>query len=177
MIRYLAPLGGFLALAVLLWVGLGLNPRELPSPLIGKPAPHFDLPDLYQPQTRVSPADLRGEVWMLNVWASWCVSCRHEHPLLVELARGAGVRIVGLNYKDGRDEALGYLRHGGNPYRAIGYDREGAAGIEWGVYGTPETFIIDRKGIIRHKHVGPLHREVIESKILPLLRTLEAESA
>ena len=175
MIRYLLPVFAFLGLIALFWVGLGLNPRELPSPLVGRSAPIFDLPDLIEPEQRVSQHDLSGEVTLFNVFASWCVSCRREHPLLVRLSEEEGVRIIGLNYKDEREAALDYLTHGGNPYHKIGFDPRGDVGIEWGVYGTPETFIVDRHGIVHHKHTGPLHPALISETLLPLIRRLEQE--
>jgi cytochrome c biogenesis protein CcmG, thiol:disulfide interchange protein DsbE len=178
MIRFALPLGVFAMLVALLWVGLGLDPRKLPSPLIDRPAPQFSLPTLHDAGEEFSTEQMAGQVWVFNIWASWCVSCRHEHPVLIEMARTGGVPIVGLNYKDTRGEALRYLRHGGgDPYTAIAFDEDGRVGIEWGVYGTPETFVIDRKGVIRYKHVGPLHRQLVEQEILPLVRKLEAEAA
>lgn len=176
MLRYSLPLVGFLLLVGLLWVGLGLNPRELPSPLVGQPAPAFELPDLLDAERRFGREDLLGQASLLNVWASWCVSCRAEHGILVELAR-AGVPIYSLNYKDTRADAIAYLQRGGNPYRAIGFDQAGQVGIDWGVYGTPETFIIGPDGVIRYKHVGPLTRRVVEEKILPLLVSLNGDAS
>jgi cytochrome c biogenesis protein CcmG, thiol:disulfide interchange protein DsbE len=176
MLRYSLPLAGFMVLVFLLWVGLGLNPRELPSPLVGRPAPTFELPQLQDPESTFGSEDMLGQASLFNVWASWCVSCRREHALLVELAR-SGVIIYGLNYKDTRPDAFAYLREGGNPYRAIGFDEAGQVGIDWGVYGTPETFVIGPDGMIHHKHVGPLTRQVISEKILPLLATLNGESS
>jgi cytochrome c biogenesis protein CcmG, thiol:disulfide interchange protein DsbE len=172
--RYLLPLGVFLVLVVFLAIGLRLNPREVPSPLIGKPAPAFRLSQLHEPEKTFEPADLRGRVWLLNVWASWCVSCRKEHPLLVELASRKTLLIVGLNYKDDRGNGSRWLtEHGGDPYVLSAFDSDGRVGIDYGVYGVPETFLIDQTGVIRHKHIGPLTRETIEEKILPLIRELE----
>jgi len=173
MARYLIPLGVFVALVALLWVGLGLNPREVPSPFIGKPAPQFSLPRLEDPAATLSNADFKGHVSLFNVWATWCVSCRAEHEVLVELAQSKAVPIYGLNYKDERADALDWLNRLGNPYVTNGFDADGRAGIDWGVYGTPETFIIDRDGIVRHKHVGPLTRQVVEEEILPLVAKLQ----
>lgn len=175
MTRHVIPLIVFVLLLILLWVGLSLNPRELPSPLIGREAPRFDIPELYQPEGNVSSEDFKGKVTVFNVFASWCVSCRAEHHLLVDLKQ-RGVRIIGLNYKDQRRDALTYMAMaGGNPYVAIGYDLDGKVGIDWGVYGTPETFVIDKQGVIRHKFTGPLHRALIENQLMPLIAALEQE--
>lgn len=173
-VRYLLPLGMFLALAGLLYKGLSLDPREVPSPLIGKPAPAFSLPRLKQPETSISDADLKGRVWLLNVWATWCVACRAEHPLLMQLANSGRIEIYGLNYKDERDEAKRWLVQYGDPYSANAFDADGRVGINWGVYGTPETFIVDQQGIIRHKHIGPLTVDVIRDEILPMVEQLKA---
>ena len=172
--RYLLPLVIFLVLAGFLAVGLNKDPREVPSPLIGKPAPAFTLPRLDAPEQMLSTQDLRGQVWLLNVWASWCVACRQEHPLLVELARSGTVRVYGLNYKDKRDDALGLLRKSGDPYVASLSDTEGLVGIDFGVYGVPETFVIDKQGVIRFKQIGPITREALRDTLLPLLAQLEA---
>ena len=175
--RYMWPLAIFLILCGLLYVGLGLNPREVPSPLVDKPAPPFTLPSLHQEGKTISPADFKGQVWLLNVWASWCTSCRAEHELIVDMVRQHQVAIVGLNYKDQDRDAKYWLKRFGDPYTASAVDAEGEAGIDWGVYGVPETFVIDRRGMIRHKHIGPLTAESIRTKILPLLKQLEGESA
>ncbi len=175
--RYLLPLGLFVGLVALLAVGLNLNPREVPSPFIGKPAPQFTLPRLHRPEATVSPADFRGQVWLLNVWASWCVSCRAEHPVLNGLARSGEVILVGLNYKDARNDALQWLAERGDPYTVVAVDADGRVGIDWGVYGVPETFVIDKRGIIRFKHTGPVTREVLRDEILPLIRELKKEPA
>lgn len=172
MLRTAVPFVFFVLLMLLLWAGLGLNPRELPSPLVGQPAPAFELPELLDPEGRFQHEALLGQASLLNVWASWCVSCRAEHPVLMELAR-AGVPVYALNYKDTRADAIAYLRRGGNPYRAIGFDEGGQVGIDWGVYGTPETFVIGPDGVIRYKHVGPLTQRVLAEKILPLMKSLE----
>jgi cytochrome c biogenesis protein CcmG, thiol:disulfide interchange protein DsbE len=174
--RFLLPFGIFLMLLVFLAVGLTLKPSEVPSPLIGKPAPAFELPRLQDPARTLSPNDLRGKVWILNVWASWCVSCRDEHPVLVNLAKSGVVPIYGLNYKDRRDDALAWLARFGNPYAASVSDAEGKVGIDYGVYGVPETYIVDDKGMIRHKHIGPITPEVLEAKILPLVKELNAKT-
>jgi cytochrome c biogenesis protein CcmG/thiol:disulfide interchange protein DsbE len=175
--RYLLPLGLFIVLVVFLSIGLKLDPREVPSPLINKPAPAFALSELHQPQQTVSPADFKGKVWLLNVWASWCVSCRAEHPVLNQLARSSEVPILGLNYKDGREVAQQWLRQRGDPYTVSAFDEDGRAGIDWGVYGVPETFVIDKRGAIRFKHTGPIDQKVVNDKIMPLVRELEKEPA
>ena len=172
-LKFFLPLAAFVALAIVLGIGLGLNPREVPSPYIGKPAPAFSLPQLHQPQKRLAAADMRGQVWLLNVWASWCVACRVEHPLLVELSRQNKVPIYGLNYKDDPRNALEWLRQFGDPYTASISDRDGRVGIDYGVYGVPETFVIDKAGIVRHKHIGPVTPEVWERDLLPLVRQLQ----
>ena len=160
-------------LVAFLWVGLSRDPREVPSPLIGKPAPAFQLAKLHTPNETLSTADLKGTVWLLNVWASWCVSCRVEHPLLVELAKANIVPVYGLDYKDGRNEALAWLAKNGNPYTVSIVDPEGKVGIDYGVYGVPETYVIDKAGIIRHKQIGPLTPEALKQKILPMVRELQ----
>nr|MDP2191920.1 DsbE family thiol:disulfide interchange protein [Rhodoferax sp.] len=170
--RFLLPLGLFVALVVFLGIGLRLNPREIPSPFIGKPAPTFNLTQLHEPTKMISPKDMAGQVWLLNVWASWCVSCRVEHPVLMDLARQGVVPILGLNYKDGRDAGVGWLRQFGNPYKVSAFDADGRVGIDYGVYGVPETFVIDKLGVIRMKHIGPVSTEDINNKILPLIKEL-----
>ena len=171
--RLLIPLAVFVVIVGFLLVGLGRDPREVPSPLIDKPAPVFSLAQLGEPSRMLGPADLKGQVWLLNVWASWCVSCRDEHPLLVELARAKIVPIIGLNYKDEPQAGLGWLRSFGNPYTASVIDRDGRVGIDWGVYGVPETFVIDKQGTVRYKQIGPVTVDVLEKKILPLVRELQ----
>jgi cytochrome c biogenesis protein CcmG/thiol:disulfide interchange protein DsbE len=169
--RFLLPLALFLVLAGFLAVGLRLNPREVPSPLVGKPAPDFRLPQLHAVNAAFSPQDMRGKVWLLNVWASWCVSCKREHPVLVELARRNLVPLVGLNYKDDPAAGRRWLdEHGGDPYALSAVDADGRVGIDYGVYGVPETFLIDRNGVIRHKHIGPLTVEVFEEVLMPLIK-------
>ncbi|MEO1767167.1 DsbE family thiol:disulfide interchange protein [Thiobacter aerophilum] len=170
--RFLVPLFIFLVLVGFLWKGLSRDPREVPSPLVGKPAPTFHLPRLDAPEKIFSPSDMRGQVWLLNVWASWCVSCREEHPVLVELAKRRDVPLIGLNYKDQRPAALAWLERFGNPYHLSVSDADGRVGIDYGVYGVPETYVIDRAGIIRMKHIGPVTPEVLDTKILPLVAEL-----
>ena len=176
MMRFLLPLGAFVVLVVFLFVGLKLNPREVPSPLIGKPAPAFQLQQLHEPAKTLTPKDNLGKVWLLNVWASWCAACREEHPLLVQLAKSGAVPVYGLNYKDRRNDALGWLRQFGDPYVVSIADPEGRAGIDYGVYGVPETFVIDKNGLIRYKQIGPVTQEALEKKILPLVKQLQGES-
>ncbi|MBL8487078.1 MAG: DsbE family thiol:disulfide interchange protein [Rhodocyclaceae bacterium] len=172
MTRFLVPLGLFLVLAVFLAIGLNRDPREVPSPLIGKPAPAFRLEQLADPAKTFSPEDMKGKVWLLNVWASWCVSCRQEHPLLVEFARRGIAPLVGLDYKDARPDGLGWLRQFGNPYMLSAYDADGRVGIDYGVYGVPETYLIDKAGVIRHKHIGPINEEALSKKIVPMIAEL-----
>lgn len=168
------PLLIFAVLLGFLAVGLSLKPREIPSPLINKPAPAFSLPSLDAPEQKIAAQDLRGKVWILNVWASWCVACRIEHPLLVEFSRTGTVPIYGLNYKDQRDDAIRWLGKFGNPYTRSMSDMDGLVGIDFGVYGVPETFVIDKEGVIRMKHIGPVTPEVLRDDILPLVRKLGA---
>jgi cytochrome c biogenesis protein CcmG/thiol:disulfide interchange protein DsbE len=178
--RFLLPLGIFVLLVGFLAVGLKLNPREVPSPLVGKPAPVFDLPILQQPDKRFdagarrfAPSDMRGKVWLLNVWASWCVSCREEHPMLLALAKRGVMPILGLNYKDRNDEATAWLKQFGNPYDLSVVDADGRIGIDYGVYGVPETYLIDAEGVIRYKQIGPITAAILEQKILPLAAALK----
>jgi cytochrome c biogenesis protein CcmG, thiol:disulfide interchange protein DsbE len=171
--RFLWPLAIFILLIGFLAVGLKLDPREVPSPLIGKPAPAFELPVLHQPDKRFVPADMRGKVWLLNVWASWCVSCREEHPVLVELSKRGVMPILGLNYKDRAEDAQRWLDQFGNPYQLSAVDADGRIGIDYGVYGVPETYLIDAQGVIRYKQIGPITPAVLEQKILPLAKSLE----
>ncbi|HEY9379625.1 MAG TPA: DsbE family thiol:disulfide interchange protein [Burkholderiales bacterium] len=170
--RYLLPLGVFIVVAGFLFYGLNLNPREVPSPLVGKPAPTFALARLDQPTEKFAPKEMAGKVWLLNVWASWCVSCRAEHPVLVELSKQKIVPVVGLNYKDQPDDAKKWLQHFGDPYLLSISDIDGRVGIDFGVYGVPETFVIDQKGIIRYKHIGPVTADSLKEKILPLVERL-----
>lgn len=166
------PLGIFLVLAVFLAVGLNLNPREVPSPLIDKAAPAFRLPQLQDPAQTLGTDDLKDKVWILNVWASWCVACLEEHPILVEFSRQNVLPIYGLNYKDKREDALAWLGKHGNPYTLSIQDPDGRVGIDYGVYGVPETYVIDGKGVIRYKRIGPVTKQILQEKILPLVRQL-----
>ena len=172
MLRFLVPLIVFAALVGLFFVGLGKDPSILPSPLVGKPAPAFNLTQLMDPQTSFAPEQMKGKVWMLNVWASWCVSCRQEHPLFLELTRKNEIPIYGLNYKDDPNDARRWLQQLGNPYGVIASDLSGDVGIDYGVYGVPETFVIDKEGVIRYKHVGPVSREDWSKTFEPLLKKL-----
>ena len=173
MMRFILPFVIFLVLTVFLFVGLTLNPREVPSPLVGKQAPAFVLPQLQLPGKQFSPADMKGKVWLFNVWASWCAACEEEHPLLMELARQNIVPIYGMDYKDKREAALSVLERRGNPYVINVSDTDGRVGIDYGVYGVPETYVIDKQGIIQYKHIGPITVESIRNKILPLVAELE----
>ena len=190
--RFLWPLIGFVLLVVLLAVGLKLNPHDVPSPLVGKPAPVFSLAKLDAQAEAFSPKDMLGKVWLLNVWSTWCVSCRQEHPILVEMAKNPAVTLIGLNYKEVRGDGVldsdkmtadvetnlalersrGWLNKHGNPYRLSVLDLDGRVGIDYGVYGVPETYVIDKAGIIRMKQTGPITPEVFSGKILPLLTEL-----
>lgn len=170
--RFLIPLILFLVLVGFLARGLVLDPHEVPSPLVGKPAPAFELSQLANPQLKFAPAEMRGKVWLLNVWASWCVSCREEHPVLVQLAKSGLVPLYGLNYKDSREDGLRWLSQFGNPYSLSAFDGDGRVGIDYGVYGVPETYVIDKAGIIRYKQIGPVTVAVLNAKILPLVKEL-----
>jgi cytochrome c biogenesis protein CcmG/thiol:disulfide interchange protein DsbE len=171
-LRFILPLAIFLLIAFFLWRGLALNPCEVPSPLIGKPVPAFHVPVLGDPSKTLSAADLRGKVYLLNVWGSWCVSCRDEHPVLVELSKRGTIPLYGLNWKDKREDAIAWLQRFGDPYVVSGVDREGKVAIDFGVYGAPETYLVDREGIIRFKQTGPLTWKVIEERIAPLAAKL-----
>lgn len=172
----LLPLLIFGVIVVLFGIGLGLNPREVPSPLIDKPAPAFDLESLADPARRIKVSDFKGQVVLLNVWASWCVSCRQEHPVLLELSKRGVVPLYGLNYKDEREDAQAWLNRFGNPYRDSASDRDGKAGLDWGVYGVPETFVLDKAGRIRHKHTGPVTEQALSETLLPLVARLQQEA-
>ena len=187
--KFLIPLGLFLGLVVFLAIGLNRDPREIPSPLIGKPAPAFALPTLESDQT-FGPANLQGKVWMLNVWATWCVACREEHPVLVAFSQKNNVPIIGLSYKEiqpqdpaaklpladklqlARERSQVWLKRHGDPYATSVMDLEGRVGIQYGVYGVPETYVIDKQGVIRYKRVGVVTPELLADKILPLIEEL-----
>jgi cytochrome c biogenesis protein CcmG/thiol:disulfide interchange protein DsbE len=175
-LRFILPLMAFLVMVVFLGIGLKLDPHEVPSPHINKPAPAFTLPQLHEPQKTFSPADMKGKVWLLNVWASWCVSCRQEHVYLTEFARDGSINLMGLNYKDEPAAAMQWLERLGNPYKISISDIDGMAGLDWGVYGVPETFIIDKKGIVRHKQTGPVDPTILQTIIMPLIEQLNRES-
>jgi cytochrome c biogenesis protein CcmG/thiol:disulfide interchange protein DsbE len=170
--RFLLPLALFVVVVGFLAVGLTLNPRELPSPLVGKPAPAFLLPQLHDQAKVFSPNEMTGKVWLLNFWASWCGGCKEEHPVLLHLAQSGEVPIYGMDYKDSRDEALTWLRRQGNPYPLTAVDEAGRIGINYGVYGVPETYVIDKAGVIRYKQIGPLDDDVVTKTILPLVKEL-----
>lgn len=167
-------LGVFVALVLLLAVGLRLNPREVPSPLIGKPAPAFELPLLMQPDRKFNEKTMLGRVWILNVWASWCPPCLVEHPVVTQVSRSGMAPVVGLNYKDKREDALPWLKRNGDPFQLVAFDENGRIGIDYGVYGVPETYIIDRQGVIRYKHIGPITPDVVKQDMEPLVRKLNA---
>jgi cytochrome c biogenesis protein CcmG/thiol:disulfide interchange protein DsbE len=171
--RYLIPLALFAVTVALLGAGLTLNPREVPSPLLGKAAPAFELPTLAAPDKRMTGSDFAGQVWILNVWASWCVSCREEHAALTALARSGAAPVIGLNYKDEREHGLAWLGRYGDPYLLSLHDRDGRIGMDYGVYGVPETYVIDKKGVIRYKRIGILTPEIVDGRILPLVKELQ----
>jgi cytochrome c biogenesis protein CcmG, thiol:disulfide interchange protein DsbE len=171
-LRFILPLALFVVLVGFLAVGLKLDPREVPSPLIGKPAPAFALTRLDNADQTIRREDMLGKVWMLNVWASWCAACREEHPHLVAFARTKAMPILGLNYKDTRKDGLGWLARFGNPYDASLFDVDGRVGIEFGVYGVPETFVIDKQGVIRFKQIGPITPDILQTRVVPLLKEL-----
>lgn len=174
MMRFLLPLVGFVALVGLLYVGLSLNPREVPSPLVGRPAPAFALPALFDSERTITERDLAGQpVTVFNVWASWCAACIEEHPVLSGWVKRRELPLVGLNYKDDAVKARAWLARFGNPFDRIAVDREGRVGIDWGVYGVPETFVVDHAGVIRYKHIGPLTPKVIAERLDPLVDELQ----
>jgi len=192
--KFFIPLGIFLVLVAFLAIGLNRNPQEIPSPLLGKPAPLFSLSTLDAGGVKFGPKDMKGKVWMLNVWATWCVACRDEHPLLVALSKANQLPIVGLNYKEvqaqdapagrqltpeeklriARERSAVWLQRLGDPYAVSVFDLDGRVGIDYGVYGVPETYIIDKEGVIRFKKVGAVTLETLQSQILPLLQKLNA---
>lgn len=171
--KFLIPLLLFVILVGFLAVGLTRDPQEIPSPLIGKQAPAFEVPQLADPKKNFSPESMRGQAWILNVWASWCAACRDEHPVLVELDKLKIAPIIGLDYKDKRENAMTMLSRQGDPYLLSAFDSDGRVGIDYGVYGVPETYVIDKAGVIRFKHVGPITMAVLNQKILPLLSELK----
>lgn len=174
--RFLLPLALFFVLVAFLAVGLKLDPREVASPLIDKPAPQFNLPRLDDPQKTFSPKEMLGQVWLFNVWASWCETCREEHRVLLDLARSGVVPLYGMDYKDTRAEATQWLKDGGgDPYRAVVMDIPGRVGIDYGVYGVPETYLIDKTGIIRYKQIGAITERALQDKILPMVKELQAK--
>ena len=170
--KFLIPIGLFVLLGILLGYGLKLDPSKIPSPLLNKPLPAFSLPTLEDPKKLITNADLRGRVVMINVWASWCVACKQEHPLLLELARNKQIPIIGLNYKDARADAYKVLETEGNPYDTVIVDASGRTGIDWGVYGVPESFILDKEGVIAYKQIGPITPEVWEKTLWPRIQKL-----
>jgi len=175
MLKYILPLLLFIVMAIFLAMGLSLNPRDIPSPLINKAAPDFSLPILAEPEKTLSKNELLGKVWLLNVWASWCGSCRQEHPIFNQLAKKNLVTIIGLNYKDEAPNAKQWLSQLGNPYNVSIMDQEGRTGMDYGVYGVPETFVIDKKGVIRYKHTGPVSVSDMQTLLIPLISQLKAE--
>ena len=175
MMRFILPFVVFIIVAAFMYIGLGLNPHEVPSPLVGRAAPAFTLPQLQEPARQFSPQDMKGKVWLFNVWASWCAACENEHPIFMELARQNIVPIYGMDYKDKREDGEAWLRKHGNPYVLAVSDAEGRVGIDYGVYGVPETYVIDKQGIIRDKHIGGVSQQILDEKILPLVRELQAK--
>ncbi len=168
--RYLLPLGGLAILVVFFFVGLHRQASAIPSPLIGKSAPLFSLPSVEQPERQVTNADYRGHMYVLNVWGTWCVGCRDEHSALLEIARSDVVPILGLNWKDDRPLAIQWFKELGNPYKECAFDSDGRVAIDWGVYGAPETFLVDANGMVIHKHIAPLTQEIWERDFMPLIR-------
>ena len=171
------PLMVFVGLAILLGYGLTRDPREIPSPLLGKEVPVFELPAVQGRTLGLTTADLKGQVSLVNVFASWCVACRQEHPLLLGINESGAVPVHGLNYKDAPADAAAWLDELGDPYTRTGADIDGGVGIDWGVYGVPETFVIDKRGTIRYKHIGPVSMEDVERILRPLVRRLQEEPA
>ena len=174
MLRFAAPVVVFLLMLVVFWQGLGRDPSVVPSPLVGKPAPAFSMPRLGQAEQQLSNADLKGEVVLLNVWATWCSGCRQEHDTLLRIAAMNDVPIYGLNWKDDSALALNWLDQLGNPYRATGVDADGRVAIDWGVYGAPETFLIDAQGTVLHKHIAPLTLEIWQRDFVPRIAAARA---
>jgi len=176
MFKYLLPVILFFVLCGFLFIGLYKDPSEVPSPLIGKSVPEFSLPMLQDSSVQFSNKEFLGKVSILNVWATWCFACKQEHSALLELAKRNIAPIYGLNYKDDAEKAKLYLRDFGNPFKANAFDEAGRVAIDWGVYGAPETFVVDQKGIIRYKHIGPLTLEDLNNKIQPLIQQLNNET-
>jgi cytochrome c biogenesis protein CcmG/thiol:disulfide interchange protein DsbE len=172
MMRFILPFLAFIVLSAFLYVGLGRKPSEVPSPLIGKPAPVFTLPQLHDADKRFSSQDMKGQVWLLNVWASWCGACKDEHPILMELSRQKIVPIVGLDYKDKREDGESTLSRAGDPYTLTAFDIDGKVGFDYGVYGVPETYVIDKLGVIRYKLIGAVTPQNLRENILPLIDEL-----
>jgi cytochrome c biogenesis protein CcmG/thiol:disulfide interchange protein DsbE len=172
----LVPLAVLAGLVVAFWTGLGRDPTAVPSPLIGKRAPAFELPSLEHPSVSVRSSDFAGRVWLLNVWGTWCPGCLEEHEVLLELAASRGVTLIGLDWKDDPDAARRWLEERGNPYERVAVDADGRTAIDWGVYGAPETFVVDAFGIVRYKHVGPLTPADVERTILPIVARLRGEA-
>lgn len=175
MARFILPFVIFMIVAIFLFIGLGLNPHEVPSPLVGKPAPAFSLPQLHEPDKQFSLQDMKGKVWLFNVWASWCTACEYEHPLFMELSRQNLVPLYGMDYKDKREDGMAWLQKHGNPYTLVVSDAEGRVGIDYGVYGVPETYLIDKQGVIQYKHIGVVTEKDLSEKILPMVKELQAK--
>ena len=171
--KFLVPLVLFFVLVGFLAVGLKRDPHEVPSPLVNKAAPTFNIAQLQQADAKFSPESLKGQVWLFNVWASWCVACRQEHPVLMEFSRAHAVPLIGLDYRDQRKDALGVLQRQGNPYDLTAFDADGRVGIDYGVYGVPESYVIDKAGVIRYKHIGPITSDALETIIMPLINELK----
>lgn len=176
MIRFGLPII-FIAAIIVFLIALQKDPREIPSPFVGKPAPTFSLISLYDDKLVVDNNSLLNQVSLVNVFASWCTACYQEHPLLFDLNNSNNIQLVGLNYKDASEDAKAWLEKLGNPYDVIAYDFKGRTGIDWGVYGVPETFVIDKKGIVRYKHIGPITQDDIQSKLIPLINQLLQETS
>ncbi len=175
MTRYLVPIIVFVAMIAMFMIGLSKDPTILPSPYLGKAAPAFDLPRLDEPTRRVSNADFAGQTVLMNVWATWCVGCRQEHGFLLELARSGNIPIYGLNWRDRREDAQKWLQQLGNPYVTSGYDGDGTAGIDWGVYGAPESFLVSADGTVLYKYLGPLNQQVWEREFVPRINAQAGE--
>jgi cytochrome c biogenesis protein CcmG/thiol:disulfide interchange protein DsbE len=173
--RYLLPAAVFVALVGFFFVGLHRDKSELPSPLIGKPAPHFELTLVEDPDKTIGTSSLQGKPFVLNVWGSWCIACRQEHPVLLQIAQRGEVPLIGLDWNDDRAKAQRWLRQLGNPYAATAFDGEGRTAIDWGVYGAPETFLVDANGIIVYKYIGPLTIESWEEEFVSRLQSMGAQ--